>query len=401
MEDKKEKEGYEYGQPIPQKYRNRLFDWEGGGYDGNFWEMNQGLVDKDGHWHPIYSTGINGIDLKEWYKRKIDALKAECGYDVRPAKVQLDEAIHKAIGKVFGKKWYEVEGDPFGDERVEKLVKDDRRKYREFVTLRDGYRLERMHRLDAMFMQVVCGEMERDRFEEVGLIDKDHVKETCKAFCERYGGNVGLMTRVLDEMAELGYDVWCTCTDCGEQFQRYRFETFVDSLDRGSYVGDGGVGVIMKRVLCDACRDNVECLNCFELDIPNPRSSDGGTSEWTNYDFLACVLHEWIGVCWGCANGFEAYSLSSWDDARRQRVRTDLGAKYERIEEGLKLGHVLEGHALYEQVVKTKSGRAMINRTRDLLQDAVASYFSSLDEELLNDRLDEHPAVQAVLPGME
>lgn len=29
-----EKEEYEYGQPIPSKYRNRLFDWEGGGYDG-------------------------------------------------------------------------------------------------------------------------------------------------------------------------------------------------------------------------------------------------------------------------------------------------------------------------------------------------------------------------------
>jgi len=22
------------GDPIPEKYRNRLFDWEGGGYDG-------------------------------------------------------------------------------------------------------------------------------------------------------------------------------------------------------------------------------------------------------------------------------------------------------------------------------------------------------------------------------
>lgn len=27
-------EEYEYGQPIPQKYRCKLFDWEGGGYDG-------------------------------------------------------------------------------------------------------------------------------------------------------------------------------------------------------------------------------------------------------------------------------------------------------------------------------------------------------------------------------
>ena len=25
---------YEFGDPIPEKYRNRLFEWEGGGYDG-------------------------------------------------------------------------------------------------------------------------------------------------------------------------------------------------------------------------------------------------------------------------------------------------------------------------------------------------------------------------------
>ncbi len=27
-------ENHKYGDPIPEKYRNRLFDWEGGGYDG-------------------------------------------------------------------------------------------------------------------------------------------------------------------------------------------------------------------------------------------------------------------------------------------------------------------------------------------------------------------------------
>ena len=55
-------EEYEYGDPIPEKYRGRLFEWEGGGYDGCFWEMNQGVVDEEGHWHPIYSTGRDGID---------------------------------------------------------------------------------------------------------------------------------------------------------------------------------------------------------------------------------------------------------------------------------------------------------------------------------------------------
>lgn len=25
---------YKYGDPIPKKYRDRLYDWDGGGYDG-------------------------------------------------------------------------------------------------------------------------------------------------------------------------------------------------------------------------------------------------------------------------------------------------------------------------------------------------------------------------------
>lgn len=27
-------EEYNYGEPIPEKFRNRLFVWAGGGYDG-------------------------------------------------------------------------------------------------------------------------------------------------------------------------------------------------------------------------------------------------------------------------------------------------------------------------------------------------------------------------------
>jgi len=27
-------EEYNYGEPIPESLRNRLFDWQGGGYDG-------------------------------------------------------------------------------------------------------------------------------------------------------------------------------------------------------------------------------------------------------------------------------------------------------------------------------------------------------------------------------
>lgn len=401
-EHSEQKEEYEYGQPIPAKYRSRLFDWEGGGYDGCIFEPNVGLVDKDGHWHPIHSTGCDGIDQDDWYDRKIQNLEADLGYDIRPAKMQFEEAVHNAVEKIFGKKWYEVEGDPMTDKRVKQLVRKDKRKYDYFVKQRDAYRLEREHRLDAMFMQVVSGEMSRDEFEEIGLIDKEHIKETCKAFCSRYEENVGLMVHVLDRMMNMGYEAWCTCSDCGKQFQPFNYETFGCSMDGNAYTGDGGIGVIMKRVLCDECHENAECQVCFELDRPNPNKPDDGASDWTNYDFFACVIHAWLDVCWGCANGFELDHLYFWDKQQNQRFRTALGKKYEEIEEGLKRGYGLDVHALYEQIVKTPAGRAKINKIRDLLRDAAEEHFSSsLDESWFDDRLDTDSPGQMKLPGVE
>lgn len=397
-----EKEEYEYGQPIPPKYRNRLFDWEGGGYDGCIWEPNVGLVDKDGHWIPIYSSGSDGIDQDDWYRRKIENLKADFGYDVRSAKMQFEEVFHKAVEKVFGKKWYEVEGDPFADQRVKKLVEKDEKRYNEFVRLLYGYNLERKQRLDAMFMQVVGGGMSRDKFEEIGLIDESHIKETCKAFCERYSGNVGLMTHALDRMASIGYGVWCTCSDCGEQFQPCDYETFSCSMDKDAYTGDGGIGVIMKRVLCDECHQNAECRNCFELDKPNCNKKDEGASDWENYDFLACVIHEWLDVCWGCASGFECDHLYYWDEAANQRFRTKLGIEYDKMEENLKRGYGLDGHELYDEIVKTPGGRKKINKIRDLLHEAIVAHFSSnMDEYWFDDRLETYCPGQMTLPGVE
>lgn len=397
-----EKEEYEYGQPIPPKYRNRLFDWEGGGFSGCIWEPNVGLVDKDGHWIPIYSSGRDGIDQDDWYRRKIENLKADFGYDVRSAKMQFEEVLYKAVEKVFGKKWYEVEGDPFADQRVKKLVEKDEKRYNEFVRLRDGYKLERTHRLDSMFMQVVGGGMSRDGFEEIGLLDESHIKETCKAFCERYSENVGLMTHALDRMASIGYEVWCTCSDCGEQFQPCDYETFSCSMDKDAYTGDGGIGVIMKRVLCDECHQNAECRNCFELDNPNCNKKDEGVSDWDNYDFLACVIHEWLDVCWGCASGFEYDHLYYWDEAANHRFRTKLGLEYEKMEEDLKRGYGLDGHELYDEIVKTAGGRKKINKIRNLLHEAIVEHFSSnMDECWFDDRLETDCPGQMKLPGIE
>ena len=69
------------GKPIPACYRNKMYAWEGGGYDGCFWEMNQGVVTDDGHWNPFHSTGRNGLDVEDEYLAKLRRLKERHGFE--------------------------------------------------------------------------------------------------------------------------------------------------------------------------------------------------------------------------------------------------------------------------------------------------------------------------------
>lgn len=390
-------EEYNYGDPIPEQYRGRLFEWEGGGYDGCFWEMNQGLVDKDGHWHPIYSTGHDGIDASEWFDRKIDSLKADLGYDVRPPSVQYDEKLRAAARKVFGDQWWrhwQNDVDPLKDPRVLEVVREDKAKLDEYERVSREYAEERQHREDHMFMMALERVREEERPTEVGLLDDEHIKETCRVFCERYEGNVGMMTNCLDKLAGMGYDAWCTCTDCGEQFQTLDFPNFSSLIDDNCYHGDGGIGVIMGRVLCEDCHGQVECPSCYEPDLPNPRDKDQDR-QWRNYDFLACLIHDWIGVCWGCASGFEDDKIRDWSKECGMLVETELGERYVAEEEQLKKAYDLDGHKLYEVLKLTNKGKRKINELRDMLEDAMRSYFVKDDYddvcESLPDRYEVEP----------
>lgn len=399
-------EEYEYGDPIPEQYRGRLFEWEGGGYDGCFWEMNQGLVDKEGHWHPIYSTGRDGIDASEWFDRKIDSLKADLGYDVRPPSVQYDEKLRTAARKVFGDQWYrhwQNDVDPLEDPRVLEVVKEDKAKLDEYERVSRQYAEERQHREDHLFMMAFERVREEERPTEVGLLDDEHIKETCRVFCERYEGNVGMMTNCLDKLARMGYDVWCTCTDCGEQFQTCDYPDFSSCMDSNAYTGDGGIGVIMKRVLCEACEEVVRCPMCCEPDCPNQYAKDQEDA-WRMYDFLACLMYDWIGICYGCTDGFKD-CLTWWDEDSRTRTPTELGENVKWHIDRLEKSHDCDGKDLYELLTKTVRGRKKINELRDLLQDAVKEHFKGGDDydgicECLECRLDVKEPEQDELPGL-
>lgn len=370
-----------------------------------FWEKNQGIVTADGHWIPLYSTGCGGIDQHDWYRNKIDALKADLGYDRREPRIQFDEARNRALVQVFGEKWYTRKEATATDKRVIKLLVKDQERLDEFLKRKGEYDLEKTHRLDKLFMQVISGETERDDFQEIGRIDPKHIKATCKAFCESYKRNVGMMTHALDKLCDLGYEAWCTCSDCGEQFQKGNYETFGLSSDSNSYTGDSGIGVIYKRVLCDTCHDEAECPKCCELDRPNVFAKDKGARDWTDYDFLACVIYDWLNVCWGCANGYELDYLYRWDETLKKRVQTPLGAEYndlkDKIDEKYDL-HVNDAHDVYEEMKKTLSGRKQINAIRALLHESVKEHFEhSIDDSYFDDRLETEAKNQLKLPGIE
>lgn len=389
------KEEYEYGTPIPIGYRNRLFDWEGGGYSGCFFERNQGMVDAEGHWHPLFSTGRAGIDDCGWYEKKIQQLKAELGYDVRHPKVQFDDAHLKAVKQVFGPEWYMLPNDGtgaglFDDPRVLELIKKDKERYEEFCKRRDQYKEERTHRLDWAFMQAFDREDENERPDEIGLLDPAHIKETCKAFCDAYKGNVGMMTNVLDKLEDMGYSVWCTCSDCGNQWQRENFESYSCYVDNDAYHGDGGIGVIMTRVMCDSCMDMTNCPACGDNNLPNLDKPDKGEQDYEMYDLLASVIHAWIGVCWCCADGYKRDILEGYSEAHHMWMwKSEAGVKFGAIEEALEKHYDMSGHKLYEEMEKTIAGRKKINEIRDLLQESLKDYFDDkLDCDWYDDRLD-------------
>ena len=371
-------------------------------------------MDNDGHWHPLYSSGRDGIDDCGWFDKKVSGLKSDLGYDIRSPKMQYEERVHNAVQKVFGKKWYEIfpgegEPQPEDDPRVIEMTKDDKAKLDEFNERFKEYKDELEHRLDYAFMESFKRDREDDRPSEIGMIDEAHIKETCKDFCDKYKGNVGFMVGILDRLANAGFDPWCTCTDCGEQFQLRDYDSFSSMLDRNAYTGDGGIGVIMKRVMCEDCMYESECQCCHENDMPNKNAIDHGKNDYRNYDFFASVVEDWLRVCWGCADGFFREYALKWEEDFRKYINTEIGDKYEEILESAKktFGDFAEEgeHELYVVMRNTLKGRKMINEVRDLFSKPASEYeyfkdSMDLDQEWIDERLDESEVTQEQLAGL-
>jgi hypothetical protein len=49
----------------PDKIRNTIVQYQGGGYDGCFWEWNYAYYDSEGNFHNIVATGYKGCEYEE------------------------------------------------------------------------------------------------------------------------------------------------------------------------------------------------------------------------------------------------------------------------------------------------------------------------------------------------
>lgn len=320
---------------IPEEYRNCLYAWEGGGYDGCIWEMNFGYVSDEGNWVPFHSTGIDRLDCNKWFDDKIEELKVNLGYPKydnvganyrsRLAAAET-QALHEVYGEDiwanprYAKDHHIVNLDSSQvKELVEKSTKKDTERYNEFITKFNELQAEKTNHDNQIFLDQIEAQKEvkgldavhnhsaytsagaRTGWQCYKFDTEDNAKESCEELFTQYSGNPGLIACVLDKMAEAGYEVWGKCSDCGEMFQSYDVDSLSAMLDPEAYHGNGGIGCVYTRLMCDSCREETTCPHCLDPNLPNYRT--GETYE-DKYLWCNAFLGEWLGVCDTCSDNF-------------------------------------------------------------------------------------------------
>ncbi len=323
------------GDPIPEKLRETMYEWEGGGYDGCIWEPNFGFVTADGHWVPFHSTGSMGIDCDDWHDSELRALKERHGFeggrygrgeDVEAWWSSLRAcARSEAQEKVYGphpfenREYYDPapkDGEThFPDLRKAEVdalcaarIAGPLGRYRAYCADRAELDREWRARTDEKFMREHAERKAYatgtpDGWSGVYPMDEGHAKPSCEALFLRHSRNPGLAAGVVDRLAGLGCEVWGTCSDCGAQFQLHDYERFEDLLDPEAYHGDGGIGIVLTRLLCEDCRREVECPGCFGMDCPNRAVLDPG-HEYDDVWYRQAFVMKRTGVCVHCADSF-------------------------------------------------------------------------------------------------
>ncbi|MCF0230947.1 MAG: hypothetical protein HUJ63_01445 [Enterococcus sp.] len=396
---------------LPERYRNKLYRWTViGPYSGCLEKPSHGFVDRDGDYH-AFNHGED-LNLRSMLEDEVQKVRRKHGFGdlVEDPETHLHQEIYRvrqaAEAEVFGADLGKIPWEKaWSDARVLKIIDDrtanlkarvkacrndeDAARAKVQATLNDFFRqtLENWEnkvfvsnsRVKTPFNAFVDTKVEEFDFGE------ERIKDSCLLFCNSTY-DVSVSCGVLDGVAYLGYDPWCVCSDCGEQFQLRDFERFSHLIDGDSYVGNGGIGVFMTRVMCEDCHSATECPSCFENNLPTAKEKKAGM-QYDHVSFPAKFMMEWLGMCSVCAENW----LSTDDGEDRSGRKVRGGRKYDddlrRLEETVDSGK--ETVEKYVALLRER-GRHSEERLEELRRKNLADLSKAWTEEAnaLRDRME-------------
>lgn len=348
---------------LPPKWRNKVFRFQAGGYDGCICHPAALIVDGDGETHLVGSDGgAGGLDENDWYCRK--------------CRSYLDSKGVFSEGEFL-----------YGPKKSEEH-------YKEFRRLRKEWHEERRRRERANVLEALTDEWGKKsheiagwdhEFELIGEIDtKEKVAEVCKKTGD-YFFDVHYRAGIADKLRNAGYEgAGFVCSTCGKYVEDTDYESFKDHIDPDAYQGIGGCAVAYTAILCKECHDDIECPQCREL---TRHPSSEGDKAYDHMNFREAFICQWLGVCEYCADGFfREDEYKHWGD--------DIDAVEERIGAGkaqlekyiLHMRELGRSDEELERLRKDNLGRFepewrdLVNELRSQMEKDVKSHFSDAND---------------------
>lgn len=348
---------------LPPKWRNKVFRFRAGGYSGCICHPAALIVDRDGDVHLVGSDGgAGGLDENDWYCRKCRAY--------------LDE---KGVAT--------VDAFLYGPKKNMDF-------YKEFRELRKVYTAERKRRERQKVLEALENEWGKNpddisgwdhEFELVGNIDtEDNVREVCRSI-GHFFYDVYFRALVADALRKVGYDgAGFVCTLCGKYVDNTDYESFADHIDPDTYHGIGGLAVAHTAILCDECRLDLECPQCYQL---TRCPSSEGDKAYTNMPFREAFIVQWLGVCEYCADSFFSKDENEHWAYELDGLEKTINNAKEQIDKYIKImregGRSDKDLAELEGKNRTQceeAWRVLVNELRDRMQYDVEKYFSDAND---------------------
>jgi len=328
---------------LPDKYRNKLYKFMAGGYDGCICHPAALFVTGDGRVRLIGSDGgRGGLDAGDWYARTMRSFLDELG-------------VASADMLLYGE-----HKNPEAYDRYLKYARDMK---------------EERHRKERLIVRVALdAELGKDsltgvrwdhEFQEFDISTPENVTDTCKKMCNAFY-DVYFHAAIAQKLSDEGYEgAGIVCTRCKKFVTHTDREDFSNCIDSESYHGIGGLAVAHTSILCDDCRYECECESCFEIAYPE------------NMSFEDKFFWDWLKVCDGCNwKVFDRYKGAPG-------CENDLRAQFNEAE--AKIGGMDEELNKYLEVMKSNgTPDAELERLREENEER----FGARRNEILNELRD-------------